>query len=215
MIPLPFESCSTFCIAGATKSGKTSWVYRLLKYKDVMFTEPVEKVLYCYGVYQPLFDEMSDNITNISFHKGLPNELDSFAKDSKHSLVILDDLMDDVVRHTDMQKLFTQGAHHLRLSVLFITHNCFQQGKCSRTISLNTHYLILFRNMRDGQQIVSLGKQLYPGKGMVLIEAYKDATKQKYGYLIIDMTANGDDTYRMRSKIFPGEDPWVYIPQNL
>ena len=69
--------------------------------------------------------------------------------------------------------------------------------------------------MRDGQQIVSLGKQLYPGKGMVLIEAYKDATKQKYGYLIIDMTANGDDTYRMRSKIFPGEDPWVYIPQNL
>ena len=69
---------------------------------------------------------MSESITNISFHKGLPNELDNFAKDSKHSMVILDDLMDDVVRDTDMQKLFTQGAHHLRLSVLFITHNCFQ-----------------------------------------------------------------------------------------
>ena len=128
-------------------------------------------MLYCYGVYQPLFNEMSESITNISFHEGLPNELDNFAKDSKHSLVTLDDLVDDVVRHTDMQKLFTQGAHHLRLSVLFITHNCFQQVKCSRTISLNTHDLILFRNMRDGQQIVSFGKQLQPGKGMVLIEA--------------------------------------------
>ena len=54
MIPLPFESCSTFCIAGATKSGKTSWVYRILKHKDVMFTEPVEKrciVMVCISLY--------------------------------------------------------------------------------------------------------------------------------------------------------------------
>ena len=123
--------------------------------------------------------------------------------------------MDDVVRNIEMQKLFTQGAHHLRLSVLFITHNCFQQGKCSRTISLNTHNLVLFRNMRDGQQIVSLGKQLYPCNGKALVEAYQDATKQQFGYLIIDLTANGDDLYRMRSNIFPGEDPWVYIPNSL
>ena len=50
---------------------------------------------------------------------------------------------------------------------------------------------------------------------MALVEAYKDATKQQYRYLIIDLTTNGDNTYRMRSKIFPGEDPWVYIPLNL
>ena len=124
-----------------------------------MFSEPIEKVLYCYGVYQPLFDEMTKHITNISFHKGLPSELDSFAEGCNHNLVILDDLMYNVVRETEMQKLFTQGAHHLRLSVLFITDNCFQQGNCSRTISLNTHYLVLFCNMCDGQEIVSLGKQ--------------------------------------------------------
>ena len=31
-------------------------------------------------MYQPLFDEMIEHITNISFHKGLPSELDSFAE---------------------------------------------------------------------------------------------------------------------------------------
>ena len=111
MISLPFEACSTFCIAGATKSGKTSWVYRLLRNKDIMFTEPIEKVLYCYGVYQPLFDEMSKTITNISFLKGFPRELDSFAKCSNHSLVIFDDLMDDVVREVEMQKIvYSRGT---------------------------------------------------------------------------------------------------------
>ena len=51
--------------------------------------------------------------------------------------------------------------------------------------------------------------------GMALVESYKDATKQAYGYLVLDLTAHGDNTYRMRSRIFPGEDPWVYIPKNL
>ena len=49
--------------------------------------------------------------------------------------------------------------------------------------------------MRDGQQ-------LDPGNEKALVEAYQDATKQQYGYLIIDLTANGDDLYCMRSNIF-------------
>ena len=69
--------------------------------------------------------------------------------------------------------------------------------------------------MRDVQQTVSLGRQLFPGNGMALVEAYKDATKIKYGYLVIDLTTNGDDTFRMRRKIFPSEDHWVYVPQSL
>ena len=154
MVPLPFEACSTFTIAGATKSGKMTFVFRLLKNKDVMFSSPVEKVLYCYGAEQELFNEMKNEIPNITFHKGLPDNLQSFSRGYNHCAIVLDDLMDSVVKDVEM---FTQGAHHLKLSILFLT----QQGKCARTIKLNTHYLILFRNMRDGQQIVSLGKQLF------------------------------------------------------
>ena len=62
---------------------------------------------------------------------------------------------------------------------------------------------------------MSLGKQLFPGNGMALVQSYKDATKQVYGYLVLDLMAHRDNTYRMRSRIFTGEDPWVYIPKNL
>ena len=73
-----------------------------MKNKDVMFSEPVEQILYCYEVYQSKFDEILEKVPNISFHKSIPTELDSFAEGCKHNLVILVDLMDDVVRNIEM-----------------------------------------------------------------------------------------------------------------
>ena len=45
-----------------------------------------------------------------------------------------------------------------------------------RTISLNAHYLILFKNPRDASQINHLAKQMYPTKSKFMVEAYRDAT---------------------------------------
>ena len=39
-----------------------------------MFSSPPEKVLYWYGIYQPLFEEMENEISFVSFHQGLPND---------------------------------------------------------------------------------------------------------------------------------------------
>ena len=39
--------------------------------------------------------------------------------------------------------------------------------------------------IRDGQQISTLEKQIFPGNDKVLLEGYMDATC-KYGYLVID-----------------------------
>ena len=215
-VPLPFESASTLCLAGSTKCGKTTWLYRLLKHKEEMFSVAVNKILYCYGIYQDTFDAMKKDIKDIEFYLGVPKESDikNFANGSHH-LIVFDDLSESVVKDPDMERLFVQGAHHLNLSVFFVTHNCFRQGKCARTIALNTHYMVLFKNIRDGQQISCLGKQMFPGNAKALVEAYEDATKIKYGYLVIDLTANGEDTYRLRSKVFPGEEPWVYLPVKL
>ena len=214
-VPLPFEAASTACVSGATKSGKSTWLFRLLRNKNVMFSEPVNKILYCYGIYQDTFDSMKKEVEGIEFLEGIPSraEVENFA-DGMHNLVILDDLSEGVVKDPDMERLFVQGAHHSNLSVFFVSHNCFRQGKCARTIALNTHYTVLFRNIRDGQQISALGKQMFPGNNKALVEAYEDATSRKYGYLVIDSTANGDDAYRLRTNIFPGEDPLVYIPIN-
>ena len=50
-------------------------------------------------------------------------------------------------------KPFSRGSHHRNLSVIYIVLNLFYQEKDSRSISLNSHYLILFKNPRDKLQI--------------------------------------------------------------
>ncbi len=49
-----------------------------------------------------------------------------------------------------------------------------------------------------------------PRRSHALIEAYEDCMKGTYNYLIIDMTPGGEDEYRLRTRVFPGEDPIVY-----
>ena len=208
----PFLSCTSTCITGQTGSGKTQFVYRLLRHVKEMYPdEPPEAILYCYGIHQPLFEEMEKTIPNLVFHEGLPSmeTVREFTADRRHRLVVLDDLMHRVVR--DVELLFTQGCHHRRLSVLFLTQNLYVQGSRSRTIALNTTYLVLMKNVRDVSQVGVLGRQLYAARWKMFIEAYSDATSERYGYLVVDMSPHSDDTYRLRTNVFPGEDPIVYV----
>ena len=66
---------------------------------------------------------------------------------------MLDDQMIDASKDKSIVNLFTRGSHHRNLSVIYIVQNLFYQEKDSRSISLNSHYLILFKNPRDKLQI--------------------------------------------------------------
>ena len=211
----PFEPCSSIIISGPTCAGKSYWTYKLLKHLEGMFVKnPPKKILYCFGVFQSLFDEMERTIPNIVFQQGLPTEadLEEFAS-GEHRLIILDDLLQQVIASKEMELLFTQGCHHRHLSVIFITQNLFSQGKSARTIALNTWYLVLFKNVRDTSQIMTLGRQLFPGRAGILVDAYTDAVKEPYGYLTVDMSPRAEDKLRLRTRIFPGEDTVVYVPR--
>lgn len=63
-----------------------------------------------------------------------------------------------------MTTLFTKGSHHMKLSVIFIVQNLFDNAKEMRTINVNTSYFVLLKNPRDKSQIEYLGKQMLPGK---------------------------------------------------
>ena len=174
------------------------------------------KVMYCCGVYQPLFDDMEDNLTHFTMHQGLPTlaEIEEFA-DGKHALICLDDMMHQVLDSKEMELLFTQTCHHKRISVIFITQNLYGRGKSARTIALNSSYLVLFKNIRGTSQIATLGRQLFPGKANTLVESFQDSTAVAFGYLLIDLTQRCREDYRLRSKVFPGEDTVVYRPNRL
>ena len=61
-------------------------------------------------------------------------------------LNVFDDQMIDASKDKRIVKLFTRGSHHCNLSVIYIAQNLFHRGKGSRSISLNSHYLVLFKN---------------------------------------------------------------------
>ena len=83
--------------------------------------------------------------------------------------------------------LFTRCSHHRNLSVIYIVQNLFHQGKGSRSISLNSHYLVLFKNPRDKLQIVTLAKQTYPGQTHSFIQRYEEAVQRPFGCLLVDL----------------------------
>ena len=80
-------------------------------------------------------------------------------------------------------------------------------------MSLNAHYIVLFKNPRDALQVATLARQMYPGNSKFLIEAFKNATEKPFGYLLLDLKPDTDEKYRIRTNIFPDETQYVYIPK--
>ena len=104
--------------------------------------------------------------------------------------------------------LFTKGSHHRNLSIVYNVQNIFHQGQKMRNISLNAHYIVLFKSPRDIQQIYMLARQIYPGKVQEFMRSYEDATSRPHGYLMLDLIKlkpTTDDQQRLKTNIFPGE----------
>ena len=159
--------------------------------------------MWCYGEYQDAFRDRSDSM---EFIEGLP---DSNFLDGRRTLLIIDELMSET--DSRVTKLFTKGSHHKNASVIYISQNLFHKGKENRNISLNSHYLILFKNPRDAIQITHLGRQIFPDKVKYFREAFTDATSRPYGYLLVDLKPTTPDELRLRTHIFPPEMTIVYV----
>jgi len=207
---IKIKPASTIMVTGVSKSGKSWWVFRLLKNKDIMFEKPVHKVFYHYSVYQSLFDQMKKEIPNIFFIEGVPESLEPLSEKGLHNLVIFDDLMFQMSNDAKAGSFFTIASHHYELSIIYLTQNMFAPGKISRTISLNSEYLCIFKNLRDSHQVSHLGSQIFPGQSKSFLACYKDAVEPAYGYLFIDLTARSSDLIRLRTKIFPDERTIIY-----
>lgn len=200
---LPFQHPFTCLVSGPTGCGKTYFTFDLIEQASQLIQPPPQKVYYSYGEFQPIFAKYP----SIEFHDGLV-DLDIF--DGKQpSLLVVDDLMDEA--DEKVAKVFTKLSHHRNLSVIFLVQNLFSKNKHARVISLNSHYMILFKNPRDTGQFAILARQMYPTGWKHAVEAYCDATARPYGYLLVDLKPETDDKYRLRTNIFPNETTAVYV----
>ena len=211
---LEFNPGSTHILSGQSGSGKTRFILRILQNMDKIFGEhPPLKIRYYYGIWQDNYDQMKREIENISFQQGLPSEeeLMDFTDPKTHTMIIIDDLMDEACNSQVVELIFTRISHHRFCSCFYIVQNAFVQGKKQMTINLNTKYVEVFRSPRSLLQLTYLNNQIFPNNPGLLINSYKDIMNQEpFGYILIDLTAQCPDDLRIRTKIFPSERTIVY-----
>ena len=75
-------------------------------------------------------------------------------------------MMDDLMTSTNdsVVDIFTKISHHRNVSVVYLNQNLFYKNKQTRTLSLNSHYIVLLKNARDETQVANLARQMYPAK---------------------------------------------------
>lgn len=191
-----FKHPATILVAGPSFCGKTTFLKNVLSADRClhMFNVFFLRTLWCYGE-----DAAKPSIENIEYHKGLPDNVE--LQHPGPQLIILDDLMGDVYNKR-ISDVFTKDSHHHNVSIIVVSQNIFYQTKHSRTISLNTKYMVLFKNPRDRSQFNHIARQVFPENPKELIRVYNECTTNAYSYFIIDLTQDINDFLRFRTDIF-------------
>lgn len=200
-------------MTGQSHAGKSTFVFSLLKHLE-LFESDIKHILYVFGIWQPLFEQMETVVNSITFHQGIPdkNILERFSNEHGSILLGLDDVMGQGTNNVELMNLFTTYSHHMGITVIFLLQNIFPPGKYMRTISLNAHYIILFKNPRDERQVRTLGSQIFPNQSKYFMDAYKKATELPYSYLCVTLYPGTSERYRLSSNIFPEQETILYLP---
>jgi len=205
-------------VSGPSKSGKTTFVSKLLKVGHDMFNNYPERVILYYATDQPVYQELYEsglihkmfNFKDSAHNYNEIHEEVAPFKDGNGSLVIFDDTLTDI--KSGFEKIFQVLGHHTKCSLIYITQNLFYNNNTFRNLSLQVDYMVLMRNQRNFNQIRSLSNQLCPNNPNYVLNSYNEATKTPFSYLMIDCSANSPNELRLRSHIFPDEAPYcVYL----
>ena len=117
----------------------------------------------------------------IEFEKGWRDEIFDSLSPEERNILVLDDQLAVTSSSKSVADFFTKGSHHRNLTVIYLVQNVYNQGKSQRTISLNSHYSVVFRNGRDASQFHTMAYQICPRDGQWLVDAFTDATSETYG----------------------------------
>mgnify|MGYP001551301684 CR=1 FL=1 len=111
----------------------------------------IAKILICYTQWQQKYDDIQGILGDrVSFHQGLPTHemiMDLTRDQTKFSLIILDDLMDQASKSHLVRDLFVSICHHRSLYCYLLLQNLYTAGKEMRTITLSAQALILTRSV--------------------------------------------------------------------
>ena len=201
-LKLHFKHPSTILLSGPTGCGQTRFVCRILEERLI---EPFStRLIWVYSEWQEDYEKVKIIYPEVEFMKGYLDDIYNSLEFSDRNLLILDDQRSEASNTKSLTNRFTKGSHHRSVTIPYLVQKMFDQGRSSRTVSLNSHYTVLFRNLRDQSQFRTMARQILPNNSDWLIDAYADATVKPFGYLVIDNSTQCDPIFRFRTNIFRG-----------
>ena len=216
-----WKTPTSIVIAGPSGSGKTHFLRNLLEVKSQLFDPPPKTVIYFYKVYQEHYDYMKKLDPSIFFIDELPQTVDGFKSlvephKEQGSLVVFDDYEEEMLKNISLfTQVWTVLSHHLNVTPIAVLHNLFARE--IRTISLNTHRLVLTKSLRDSAQISYLSRQCYPHVKNFLPAVYRYCmTLQDFPYLILNFTPGreSDNYIKVLTRIFKHEKPMLAFKED-
>ena len=150
---------TTIMVVGPTGCGKTELVFRILFLDDVFLPTPT-KLIYHYGLWQNRFTEVEASDSKFEFVEGLPthNDLPAAPSGTTHTVMVINDLMEEVSNSKTAMDIFTKHSHHRNMTVLFLVQKLYGRTHNTRVISQNAHIMVLFKNPRDASSVQTLGR---------------------------------------------------------
>ena len=126
---ITFQHPFSMMVTGPSGSGKTEWTRKLLL--TALIHPPPERILWCFGQWQPLYEDLQKRIPWIEFVHGIPDYLNSpqFIKPGKRNLIIFDDLMTEAKCDQRIANLFTKAVTTEIYLLCTLPKTCFLKVK--------------------------------------------------------------------------------------
>nr|CAD2192553.1 unnamed protein product [Meloidogyne enterolobii] len=206
---LKFKLPFGMILAGPSSSGKSTFLLKFIAGSNELIDPSPKSILYCFGEMNNIVPLLQKS--GVGVFAGVPPE-ELIKKYPKPLLLILDDLLLSI-NEKYLSELFTKKSHHQNFSIIFVTQNLFDPKiKVARQ---NSQYIIVMRSPNSMLSVRNIGVQLFPRQLDYFLDAYRQATKHPYGYLVIDMHASSDPTLRLRTNIFKDdEEKLIFTPKN-
>ena len=145
-----FKHPTTIQVSEPTRCGKTRFERRIIE--EQLIQPFATRIIWEFSELQQDYDMIRERYPSIEFEKGWRDEIFDSLSPEQCNILVLDDQMGVASSSTSVADLFTKGSHHRNLTVIYLVQNVYNQGKRMRTISLNSHYSVVFRNGRDASQ---------------------------------------------------------------
>ena len=96
---------SNILIVGPSGCGKSCFVEKLIQTPEI-WSKPINKIWYCYGIYTINVENIAKNFPHITLIDGLPRNLDNpleIFNPKDNNLIIFDDLSNQTQKNSILQ----------------------------------------------------------------------------------------------------------------